>query len=95
METKSLDNATFLTLIDEFTEIAKRVDIYLKKGDMFLLQIEPTKPMTKAEIELTVKEIRRLLVIKGMFLFIRKVDENKRKTTVDIRNSTMLLIFAY
>jgi hypothetical protein len=72
METKSLDNATFLTLIDEFTEIAKRVDIYLKKGDMFLLQIEPTKPMTKAEIELTVKEIRRLLVIKGMFLFIRK-----------------------
>ena len=70
METKSLDNTTFLTLIDEFTEIAKRVDIYLKKGDMFLLQIEPTKSMTKAEIESTVKEIHKLPVIKGMFLFM-------------------------
>ena len=70
METKSLDKTTFLTLIDEFTEIAKRVDIYLKKGDMFVLQIQPTESMTKAEIESTIEENRRLPVIEGMFLFM-------------------------
>jgi hypothetical protein len=57
METKSLDKTTFLTLIDEFREIAKRVDFYLKKGGMFLLQIQPTESMTTAEIESTVEEI--------------------------------------
>ena len=70
METKSLDKTTFLTLIDEFREIAKRVDFYLKNGGMFLLQIQPTESMTKAEIESTVEEIRRLPVIVGMFLFM-------------------------
>ena len=70
METKSLDKTTFLTLIDEFREIAKRVDLYLKTDGMFLLQIQPTESMTKAEIESTIEEIRRLTVIKGMFLFM-------------------------
>ena len=70
METKSLDKTTFLTLIDEFREIAKRVDFYLKKDVKFLLQIQPTESMTKAEIESTVEEIRRLPVIEGMFLFM-------------------------
>jgi hypothetical protein len=35
---------------------------------MFVLQIQPTESMTKAEIESTVEEIRRLPVIEGMFL---------------------------
>ena len=70
MEMKSLDKTTFLTLIDEFREIAKRVDFYLKKGGMFLLQIQPTESMTKPEIESTVEEIRGLPVIEGMFLFM-------------------------
>jgi hypothetical protein len=69
IETKSLDKATFLTLIDEFREIAKRVDFYLKKDVKFLLQIQPTEYITKAEIESTVEEIRRLPIIEGMFLF--------------------------
>ena len=67
METKSLDKTTFLTLIDEFKEIAKRVDFYLKKDVKFLLQIQPTE---SAEIESTVEEIRRLPIIEGMFLFM-------------------------
>ena len=70
IETKSLDKTTFLTLIDEFREIAKRVDFYLKKDVKFLLQIQPTESMTKAEIESTVEEIRRLPVIEGMFFFM-------------------------
>jgi hypothetical protein len=70
METKSLDKTTFLTLMDEFREIAKRVDFYLKKDVKFLLQIQPTESMTKAEIESTVEEIRRLPVIEGMFFFM-------------------------
>ena len=37
METESLDKTTFLTLIDEFREITKRVDFYLKKGGMFFI----------------------------------------------------------
>jgi hypothetical protein len=37
---------------------------------MFLLQIQPTESMTKAEIESTVEEICRLPVIEGMLLFM-------------------------
>jgi hypothetical protein len=70
IEAKSLDKTTFLTLIDEFREIAKRVDFYLKKDVKFLLQIQPTESMTKAEIESTVEEIRRLPVIEGKFFFM-------------------------
>jgi hypothetical protein len=55
METKYLDKTTFLTLMDEFREIAKRVDFYLKKDVMFLLQIQPTESMTKLEIESAVE----------------------------------------
>jgi hypothetical protein len=69
-ETKSLDKTTFLTLIDEFREIAKRVDFYLKKDVKFFLQIQPTEYMTKAEIESTVEVIRRLPVIESMFFFM-------------------------
>jgi hypothetical protein len=70
METKNLDKTTFLTLMDEFREIAKRVDFYLKKDVMFLLQIQPTESMTKLEIESAVDEIRRLSVIEGTFIFM-------------------------
>ena len=70
METKNLDKTTFLTLMDEFREIAKRVDFYLKKDVMFVLQIQPTESMTKLEIESAVDEIRRLSVIEGTFMFM-------------------------
>lgn len=70
METNSLDKTTFLTLMDEFRDIAKRVDIYLNQGVMFLLQIQATESMNKAEIESTVDKIRRLTVIEGMFIFM-------------------------
>ena len=70
METKNLDETTFLTLMDEFREIAKRVDFYLKKDVMFVLQIQPTESMTKLEIESAVDEIRRLSVIEGTFIFM-------------------------
>jgi hypothetical protein len=62
MKAKSLDKTTFLILINEFRERAKRVDSYLKKDVKFLSQIQPT--------ESTVEEIRRLPVIEGMFLLM-------------------------
>ena len=76
MKAKSLDKTTFLTLIDEFRETAKRVDFYLKKDVKFLLQIQPTESMTKAEIKSTVEVIRRLPVIESMFFLCSHIYES-------------------